>query len=67
MGGIVVKKVKGNEYIYYSYYDNGKKLSLYCGLKSDPNSKRRAKEFRIEELEKQQEKIALKIRRLNGN
>ena len=52
MGGTVIKKVKDKEYLYYSYYDNGKKLSMYCGLTSDPKSKIKAREFEIKELEK---------------
>ena len=66
MGGMVIKRVKGKEYVYYSYYDNGKKLSLYCGVKSDLTSKRKAREFQIEELEKQQQQIILKIKQLKG-
>lgn len=61
MGGKVIKKVKGKEYLYYSYYDNGKKLSLYCGLASEFNSKRKAVEFEIEELEKLRTSITKRL------
>ena len=62
MGGTVIKKVKNKEYLYYSYYDNGKKLSLYCGLASSSDSKLKAKEFEIEELEKLQTNIMNRLK-----
>ena len=62
MGGTTTKKVKDKEYLYYSYYDDGRKLSLYCGLATNPKSKKKAVEFEIEELEKQIMKIANRLK-----
>ena len=66
MGGIVIKRIKNREYMYYSYYDQGKKLALYCGLASNPDSQRKAKMYEIEELEKQKERITIKIKKLKS-
>ena len=66
MGGTVVKKIKNSEYLYYSYYDDGKKLALYCGLASNPDSQRKAKLYEIEELEKQKARITVKIKELKN-
>ena len=50
------------EYLYYVYYHNKKRIEKYCGLLSDQNSKIKAKEFEIEELEKQQIMIISKLK-----
>lgn len=52
MGSHIIRKRKNREYLYYVYYHDEKRKELYCGLVSDPNSRRKAIEFEIEELEK---------------
>ena len=61
MGGTVVKKIKNSEYLYYSYYDEGKKLALYCGLVSDTASKKKALQFELEHLKTQKKRLSQKI------
>ena len=52
--------------MYYIYYANGAKHERYCGLASSDESKRKAIEFELEELEGQQKSIALKISELSS-
>ncbi len=61
MGSTTIKKVRGKEYLYYSYYDNGKKISSYCGLAGKPESSRKAYEYEMEELTKQKQLIVKRL------
>lgn len=62
MGSQIIRKRKNKEYLYYAYYDNGKRKEMYCGLVSDHKSKRKAIEFEIEELEKQRSNITNRLK-----
>ena len=62
MGSQIIRKRNDKEYLYYAYYDNGKREELYCGLVSDPKSKRKAVEFEIEELEKLRSSITNRLK-----
>ena len=52
--------------MYYIYYTDDAKYEKYCGLASSDESKRKAIEFELEELEGQQKSIALKISELSS-
>ncbi len=66
MGSTAIRKVKGNDYLYYIHYENGIKKTVYCGLVSRPESKRKAKELEIKDLEKQKEQIIMKLKNLKS-
>ena len=55
MGSTTTKTIKGNEYLYYVYYENRKKKEVYCGLASDKQSEKKALQFdgTIRESEKE--------------
>lgn len=56
-----VREIKGNKYLYFTYYENGKKQEVYCGLASDMKSKRKALETELEYLKKQKNVLSEKI------
>ena len=56
-----IREIKGNKYLYYTYYENGKKQEIYCGLASNPESKRKALEAELEYLKKQKGTLLQKI------
>ena len=62
MGSQIIRKRKDKEYLYYAYYDNGKRKEMYCGLVSDPQSKNKSIKFEIEELEKLRSNITNKLK-----
>lgn len=64
MGSVAVKRVKGRDYLYYIYYENGQKRNAYCGLASKQESKRKALDFEIAELRGQRKNLAERIRDL---
>ena len=64
MGSTTTKFVSGNEYLYYVHYVNRKKIEVYCGLASKPESKEKAKKFEIEDLVLQKKSIESKIKKL---
>lgn len=56
---ITTKKVKGSDYLYFTYYDqkDGKKKEVYCGLVSKPESKKKALELEISYLTEQKKNL----------
>lgn len=66
MGTQVLRKLNGKEYLYYVYYDNGKRKEVYCGLASKPESKQKIVKTQIIELTKQKKIITEKIIVLNN-
>ncbi len=62
MGSQIIRKRKDKEYLYYAYYDNGKRKEMYCGLVSDPQSENKSIKFEIEELEKLRSNITNKLK-----
>ncbi len=62
MGSQIIRKRKDKKYLYYAYYDDGKRKEQYCGLVSDPKSKNKAIQFEIEELENQIIKIKNRLK-----
>lgn len=51
MGNTVVKKIGKKKYLYYVYFKNGRKFEKSCGLASKKESKKKAIELEINELE----------------
>jgi len=49
---ITNKKVKGIEYLYFTYYDSNesKKKEVYCGMSKDPNAKRKALDLELKHI-----------------
>jgi seryl-tRNA synthetase len=56
-----IREIKGNKYLYYTYYNDGKKQEVYCGLASSVEAKRKALEIELEQLKKQRKKLVEKI------
>lgn len=56
-----IREIKGNKYLYYTYYENGEKKEVYCGLASNAESKRKALELELEYLKKQKNTLSQKI------
>ncbi|WP_205098178.1 hypothetical protein [Candidatus Nitrosotenuis uzonensis] len=48
-----IREIKGNKYLYYTYYEDGKKQEVYCGLASSSEAKRKALEAELDYLKKQ--------------
>ena len=61
MGSTTIKVVKGREYLYYVYYDNGQKKNTYCGLASKPESKKKAMKLELEQLKNQKKNLSQKV------
>jgi site-specific DNA-methyltransferase (adenine-specific) len=57
---MATKKVKGEDYLYFTYYDSHtrKKKEIYCGAKSDPESLAKARELEREYLENRSQQLA---------
>ena len=67
MGSQIIRTVKGNEYLYYAYYDEKKKrIEKYCGLVSNPISQRKALEFELEYLKLQKKRIMVLVANLES-
>ncbi len=56
-----IREIKGNKYLYYTYYEDGKKKEVYCGLASSSEAKRKALEAELEYLKKQKGTLLQKI------
>jgi len=61
MATTVIKTVRNKKYMYYSYYDNGKKYEKYCGLASDTQSKKKLLQFELEHLKEQKKSLSQKV------
>ena len=48
-----IKKIKGIEYLYYTYYINGKRHDVYCGLATKKESKKKALETELYYVQEQ--------------
>ena len=48
-----IKRIKGNNYLYYTYYINGKRHDVYCGPAEKPESKEKALESELEYVQSQ--------------
>ena len=62
MGCTTVKTVKGRDYLYYSYYLDGKKMQSYCGIVGTPISRQKALDFEIIELKTQKKHLSETIK-----
>ncbi len=61
MATTVIKTIRAKKYLYYSYYDNGKKCERYCGIASSVLSEKKALQFKLEHLKNQKKNISEKI------
>ena len=61
MGAMGTKLISGHEYIYYSYYEDGRKREKYCGLASKPESTKKALQLEIERITKKRDYLSQKI------
>ena len=62
MGSRSVKKIDGNEYLYYMYYDDdGKKITKYCGPNNTDPAELVALETELENLLRMHEVAKLLI------
>ena len=61
MGSTTTKTIKGNEYLYYVYYENRKKKEVYCGLVSNVQSEKKALQFELEHLKDQKKNLSQKV------
>ena len=61
---IRIKEVNGRNYVYFIHYPEGRKVDVYCGAESRPESERRALEMEIGETRRQ---IADLERRLSSD
>lgn len=60
---ITTKKVKGIEYLYFTYYDQktSKKKEVYCGLATKKEAKQKALELEVSYLKEQKKNIVEKV------
>ena len=56
-----IKEIGNNEYLYYVYYENGKKKDVYCGLASMKESKQKALRLELEQLKIQKNNLSEKV------
>ena len=61
MATTVIKTVRNKKYLYYSYYENGKKCEKYCGLAFDVQSKKKVLQFELEHLKEQKKNLTQKV------
>ena len=55
------RTVKGKDYLYYIHYENGIKKTVYCGLSSKSESKRKAMKLEIESIKEQKRELSEKV------
>ena len=57
MASVVTKTVLGRRYVYYSYYNNGKKKEKYCGVESESSTERKIVLTQIEHIRDQRKSL----------
>ena len=65
VGRQLVRKRGKKEYLYYAYYDDGRRIEVYCGSVGDAKADRKAAECEIRELTKHKKAIAGRLTVLN--
>lgn len=63
---IRVREINGKSYMYFIHYPDGKKVDVYCGAESKPESKKKALRMEIEETRKQIDELSVKLTDLTG-
>ena len=58
---IRTKEVNGKRYVYFIHYPNGRKVDVYCGAESKPESRKRVLEMEIDETERQVAELGVKL------
>ena len=61
MGSTITRKVKNGKYLYYMYYDKGRRIETYCGRAESRESRKKLLKCELEELVKRKEEIARRI------
>lgn len=56
-----IREIRGNKYLYFTYYEDRKKQEVYCGLASSSEAKRKALEAELDYLKKQKSTLLQKI------
>lgn len=54
MGSIVVRHRKNKDYSYYVYYDDNKRIEVYCGPTNNSDTQMKLWECEFKELSKQE-------------
>ena len=67
MGSTAIRNVKGKNYLYYIHYENGVKKTVYCGLSSKPESKRKSLKLEIKSLKEQKTNMSQKIIKIEND
>ena len=57
MASVVTKTILGKRYVYYSYYNNGKKKEKYCGVEYEPSTERKIVQIQIEHIREQRKSL----------
>ena len=50
---IRIKEINGKNYVYFIHYPEGKKVDVYCGVESKPESQRKALVLEMDETKRQ--------------
>ena len=58
---IRIKEINGKNYVYFIHYPEGKKVDVYCGVESKPESQRKALVLEIEETKRQIDSLSEKL------
>ena len=58
---IRTKEVNGKRYVYFIHYPNGRKVDVYCGAESKPESRKKVLEMEIGETERQMGELSAKL------
>ncbi len=66
MGSTAIRNVKGKNYLYYIHYVNGIKKTVYCGLSSKSESKRKAMKLEIKSIKEQKKELSEKVIKLES-
>ena len=61
MGAQIIRTRRDKEYLYYAFYEGGKRKEIYCGPASNPNSGQRALQCEMEDLTRQVKEIHIRM------
>ncbi len=61
-----VKEINGKNYVYFIHYPDGKKVDVYCGAESKPESRKKALKMEIDETKRQMMKLNTRLSELTA-
>ncbi|MBI5146781.1 MAG: hypothetical protein HZA84_06125 [Thaumarchaeota archaeon] len=61
-----IREIRGNKYLYFTYYEDGKKQEVYCGLASSSEAKRKALQSELDYLKRQKKELIEKISKIES-